>query len=124
MRVVSPAALGRGDGDLAESLDGALASFGAGDGLAVVGQHGLGDLVADAHDGIEGGHGLLEDHGDARAAQLLQFGGAGGGQLAAVEEYRAGEPRLGRQQSHDGQGGDAFTGAGFADQSEGLSRVE
>src|SRR3546814_18202712 len=31
-------------------------------------QHHFGDLVADAVDGIERGHGFLEDHGDAIAA--------------------------------------------------------
>ena len=35
--------------------------------------HGFGDLVADAHHRIEGGHRLLEDHGDARAAELTEF---------------------------------------------------
>jgi hypothetical protein len=126
MRVVSPAALGRGDGDLAEGFDGALAGLGAGDG-GVVSTDGLGDLVADAHDGVESGHGLLEDHGHAQAAQglqhLLQTSGAGGGEVA-FEEHGAGEPRLRRQQSHDGEGGDALAGAGFADQGEGFARRE
>ena len=36
---------------------------------------GFGDLVADAHHGIEGGHRLLKDHGHAAAAQGLQFAG-------------------------------------------------
>ena len=35
-----------------------------------MGEYGLGDLIADAHHGIESGHRFLEDHGDARAAQL------------------------------------------------------
>jgi hypothetical protein len=34
---------------------------------------GLPDLVADGKDGIEGGHGLLEDHGDAISANPLHL---------------------------------------------------
>ncbi len=45
-------------------------------------------------------------------------------ELAALELHLAGEPRLRRQQSHDGQRGDALAGAGFADQRERLSGVE
>ena len=44
-------------------------------------QHGFGDLVADAHDRIERGHGLLEDHGDARAAKLAQLIGGQRGEM-------------------------------------------
>ena len=88
------------------------------------GQDGLGDLVADAHHGIERGHRLLKDHGHARAAQLLQVGGAGRAEVAALELHLAGEPCLGRQQPHDRQCGDAFAGAGFTNQGEGLSAVE
>jgi hypothetical protein len=33
-------------------------------------RHGFGDLISDAHDGIERRHRLLENHGDARAAKL------------------------------------------------------
>ena len=143
MRVVAPAALRLRDRDLAERLNGALAGQGprarvahirpqlANVGLgtkcaasASMGEHGLGNLIADAHHGIERGHGLLENHGHARAAELLQLGGAGCRQLAALEEHPTGEPRLRRQQSHDGQRGDAFAGAGFADQRKSLSRIE
>jgi len=35
-----------------------------------VGQDGFGDLISDAHDWVEGSHGLLKDHGDARASEL------------------------------------------------------
>ena len=83
-----------------------------------MGQDGFGDLVSDAHDGIEGGHGLLEDHGQAKATQLLQIGRAGGSGVAAFKDNGAGDTRLRRQESHDGQGGDAFSGAGFADEGE------
>jgi len=67
-----------------------------------MGEDGFGDLVADAHDGIEGGHGLLKDHGHADAAELLKIGRAGGSEVAAFETYRAGEAGLRREKSHDG----------------------
>jgi hypothetical protein len=55
-----------------------------------MGQDGFGDLVSDTHDGIEGGHGLLEDHGHAQPAQSLQLRWASCGQFAALEENGAG----------------------------------
>jgi len=36
----------------------------------MVREYGFGDLLADTHDRVKGGHGLLENHGDARAAKL------------------------------------------------------
>ncbi len=68
MRIVAGARARVGDGDVVHGIDGALPGFLLRDGM--VGQHGLGDLISDAHDGVERGHGLLKDHGDARAAQL------------------------------------------------------
>ncbi len=38
--------------------------------LPAVNRHHLIDLVADGHDGVESGHGLLENHGDIVAANL------------------------------------------------------
>ena len=137
VRVVTRAALGRWDSDFAESLDGAFAGLGAGERLLFptfakrrrmwatrMGEYGFGDLISDAHDGIEGGHGLLEDHGHAEAAQVLEFGGAGGGEVAVFKQNLAGEARLGRKESHDGQRGDALAGTGFDDESEGFSGGE
>ncbi len=45
----------------------------------VMGADGFGDLGADLHDGVEGGHGLLEDHGDLAAADAAH-GGVGFGE--------------------------------------------
>ena len=59
-----------------------------------------------------------------RPRRDCKIGGAGAGEVASLEEHRAGEPRLRRQQSHDGQGGDAFAGAGFTDQGEGFAGGE
>ena len=81
-------------------------------------------LVAHAHDGIERGHRLLEDHGHAEAAQLLQLVRRGRGQFAALQLNAAGDPCLWRQKAHDGQRGDAFTGAGFAHQGVGFARLQ
>ena len=58
MRVAAGALLGLGDGDFAHAFYGALAGLGFGD--AVVSPDGFGDLVADTHDRVEGGHGKLE----------------------------------------------------------------
>jgi hypothetical protein len=67
MRVVSPAALGCGYGDFAQSFDGTLAGFGAGD-VRIVGKDRFGDLFSNPHDRIEGGHRLLKDHRHPHAA--------------------------------------------------------
>ena len=39
----------------------------------VVGQIGFGDLGADLHDWVEGGHGFLEDHGDGAASVVAHL---------------------------------------------------
>jgi hypothetical protein len=75
MRVVSPAALGIGNCDLAQGFDCTLAGLGAGD-FRIMSQHRLGDLVAHPHHGIERGHRFLKNHCHACAAQPLQFRGA------------------------------------------------
>jgi len=88
--------------------------------MVAVSQHALGDLIADAHDGVEGGHRLLENHSDARAAELAhRFVGKRGeiaGRAIVGEKDFAGDLGLRREQAHDGEGCDRFAGAGFADQ--------
>ena len=64
VRVIAEAVFGVGKGDLLHGGQDAKANFCAG-GAGMVGEEGFGDLVADAHDRVEGGHGLLKDHGDA-----------------------------------------------------------
>ena len=86
----------------------------------------LGNLVADAHDRVECGHRLLKDHGNARAAQLTErFGGESremcGMGLAGLKGDISGDGGGRGKQAHDGERGDGFSGAGFADQAKDFS---
>src|SRR3546814_2788602 len=62
-------------------------------------QHHFGDLVADAVDGIERGHGFLEDHGDAIAADRAHPARREAQQVLALEERAAGD-HLDRSEEH------------------------
>ena len=81
----------------------------------------LGDLRADAAQRIERRHRLLEDHGDAIAAQLPHrlFGEAD--QLPPLEADRTGDPRAFGRQRHQRERGHRLAGAGFADHPEALA---
>src|SRR5208282_3580833 len=75
-------------------------------GTRAVSPHRFGDLVADSHHGIEGGHRFLKDHGDSRSAQLAH-GVVGNccetaGRPVLGKEDLARNPRLWWQQPHDG----------------------
>ena len=69
--------------------------------------------------GLRRGHRLLEDHGDARAADLPHLGHRQAQQVAAVEHHPPGgdAPRV-RHQAHDGQRQDRLAAAAFADDAE------
>ena len=72
VRIGADAARRIGDADLPQQLDGAVARvLGAG---AFVKAHAFGDLVADAHDGIEVRARVLEDHADLDPAHLAHLG--------------------------------------------------
>ena len=64
-------ALAVGNADHFEQLDGALLDLLLVVALFIVQGDDLIDLVADAEDGVQRGHRLLEDHGDEVAAQML-----------------------------------------------------
>jgi hypothetical protein len=74
-----------------------------------MGHDGFRDLVSDAHDWIQGSHGFLEDHGNARASELAH------GVVIQRSEFTrdtifcksdlTGNMSLRRQESHDGKGG-------------------
>ena len=94
---------------------------------------GFGDLRTDAHDRVERGHGLLEDHGDIAAAAETHGGfgqheEVGGGVFAGVagrgQEDPAGDAGGGRKQAQHGEGGCGFSRAGLADQAEGFAGVD
>ena len=125
VRIAAGALLGVGDGNVAHAFDRLTPCFRFGD--AVMSEDGFGDLVADTHDRVEGGHGLLENHGDARAAKLPQLVGRQLGEMrgeavAVLKGDLARDDRGGRKQAHDGERGDGFSGAGFADQAEHFAR--
>ena len=80
-------------------------------GLAVE-QDALGDLFAHGVDGVQGGHGLLEDHGDLIAPDLLHLPLRELEQVPALKEDLALDVGRGLgQQAHGGQRGDALSGA-------------
>ena len=124
VRVVLDARGGGRNADHLQQLDGALR------GGAPVHVHveleRLGDLAADGEHGIEGGHRLLEDHGDAVAADVADL------VLVDLEEVFALEPDFAvddaagrrRDEAQEGEGGDALAAAALADEADGLALVE
>ena len=87
-------------------------------------QH-LGDLLADAHQRVQRGHRLLEDHADARAAQGAQRGGRQAQQVGALKvDDAALHAQRRRQQAHDRGGADRLAGAALADDAQDLARFD
>ena len=92
---------------------------GAGVGLLMVAvgvqQNGLAQLVADGVGGVEGGHRVLEDDGDALAAELahLLFGKLHD-VLTVKEDFAALDAAGLHQNAHDGIGRHALAAAGLA----------
>lgn len=83
--------------------------------------HGFGQLAAHALQGVQGGHGVLEHHGQVLAAEAAHLGFGQPGEVPAAEQDPSGgDPYARWQQVHDGQDGQAFSGAGFAHQGEHL----
>jgi hypothetical protein len=75
VRIVARAIIDVWDGDCSQGLDSLPPSFWLRDAIAVVGmrEHSFSDLIADSHDRIESGHGLLEDHGNVGAADIANL---------------------------------------------------
>jgi len=120
VRIVAGASGGIRDGDIIHGIDCALPRLALRH--LVVRQHGFRDLIAHPHDGIERRHGLLENHRDARAAELAHGVVRKIGEIASHaipgEVDFARDVCLSREQAHDGKGCDRFAGAGFADQAQ------
>ena len=120
-------ALAVGDAHHLQKVDGALLDLLLALALAVVEGDDLVDLLTDAEDRVEGGHGLLEDHGDVVAPELLHdlVGGLGDiiGLVAQVQADGAlHHLALGPlQQLHQGEAGDALAAAGLAHDAHGLA---
>ena len=112
------AGFGFGDADFGERFDGAGAGLVAFD-VEMQGE-GLDELVDNLEVGIEGGHGILEDHRDALAANGEEVFLVGRQEIMAVEEGFAVVNFSGGfgDQSEEGVAGDGLAGAGFANDAE------
>ncbi len=89
------------------------------------------DLVSTSKDGIEGGHGFLEDHGQFVPTVTSHF------LLRELEEVSAlhflgmesdatlrNTTRGGGNEAHSRKGGHGFTGTRFSDDADGLASME
>ena len=114
-----------GDADVAEPLERALSSLSA-RGVGLMESDGLGELVSDAVEWRECGHGLLEDDADVASASLSELAVGEFEEVGAVEEDLSGDDASWGlwDESGDGHGGDALAAAGLADESERLALVE
>ena len=107
----------RGDADLGQQIDGALARRGLRE--IHVGPDRLDDLVADPVERIEAGQRILEDHADPFAADAADFF-----RRQMIDPHSrqidlaAGDAAGRIDQPDDGKAGDRFAGAGLADHAE------
>ena len=101
----------------------ALSDLGAGHDL--VRDEGFLDLLAHAEHGVEVTHRVLGDEADAGSAQLHPLTGGQVGDVAPVKlDLSARDLAGARQQADDGGGGRGLTGAGLADDGDGLAGVD
>jgi len=112
MRITARSLFRAGNGNVAHAFDRLMPCLRFGD--AAVSEDGFGDLFADSHDRVEGGHRFLENHGDARAAKLAQliggeFGQMRGRAVAILESDFAGDDGGGWEQAHDGKRRDGLS---------------
>ena len=85
---------------------------------------GLGDLVADAEDGVEARHRVLEDVGDAAAAGLAQ-GLVVAQKVASGEADTAGTVgAVGGREGRHGKGGDGLAAPALADERDAFAGVD
>ncbi len=123
MRKGLQAALGRGHPHQLEQLERPRPGGLPADALVL--SHGLGDLVADRVERVEGGHRLLEHHRDQRAAQLHHGAVADCADVMLADAHRPFHDRavLGmqpQQRPHHHR----LARAGFADHAKNLAAVE
>ena len=120
VRVVAKARFWVGQGDLLHRGEHAAADLPAGKPGGVSAES-LGDLVADAHDRVQRGHGLLEDHGACAAAKAADAGFGKGVKPPAGKGDGSGNAGGRRKQAQEGERGGRLAGAGFAYEAEGFS---
>ena len=93
--------------------------------LLVVQDHRFGQLSADAHDGVEGGQGVLEYHREPVTAQGVEFLFGDFQQVAAViDNFAAFDHGVAREDAHDRACGNGFAGATLAGNGQRFTRVQ
>lgn len=122
--VLGQALLGLGHAGLRQRLDRPLPRLIAAH--AFVRADGVHDLRADGQQRVEGGAGVLEDHGDPVAAYLPPGAPVQAAQVGAVQQDRPGglAQGRGRVEAEQAQGGDGLARTGLAHDGEGLTGVE
>ena len=110
------------DADEFQKLDGALA--GGSLAQAAMGGERQRELVSDPVERIERGHRLLEDHGELRAAIVVEPVGREADQLLAAVLHRAFGPAVRGEKAHDRHHGLALARSGFADDGDGLAGID
>ena len=84
----------------------------------------LGDLSTDAQDGVQARQRILEDHGDARPADVAQLFLWQSNELAAFEAHAAGRDASDpfRKQAQQCEGAHALSGTRLPNQAQRLTR--
>ena len=119
MRILRQAPFGLRQTHGTKRLQRAGAGLGAGNGI--MGADRLGQLVANRHDRVQGGHRFLKDHRDAVAAQGAHLAFGQPGQLGPTQPHRPGtDCNVWRQQPHDRQRGDGFPRPAFPGNRQGF----
>ena len=91
----------------------------------IVEQRGLGHLLADLHDRVQGGKGVLEYHGQLVAADIVEFRLRVFQQvLAPVDDFAALDDGVGGIDADDGFCRDGLAGAGFPHDGQGFTLVQ
>ena len=117
MRIGIKAAFGVRDIDLLQQRQRLRAQRGLA--AALMHAQGFDQLVGHREARVQAGHRILEDHRDVFAEQAAPFVLGHGLQLAAVVGHaRRRDPARIIDQPHQRQRGDAFAGAGFADDAD------
>ena len=115
---------GLGNAGFIEHGQGAIRGGGAGD--FFVDHQRLDQLLPDAQERIERGHRVLEDHGNAPAADAIELPVRASQQIHTVKKSAPAfdAARRLRHQPHDGITSDGFAGAGFADDAQSLAALQ
>ncbi len=123
VRVGAQPFIGGGDADAAQGVPGAGAGHRPADGLMRL--HGLDHLGVDAQDRVERHHRVLEDHGDAAAAETAHRGFRQAHEVLAAEQDAAASDAAGRvHQPYERVAGHGLARAGFADEAEDAAPID